>query len=44
MLARGYYMTFRGMLVLALPHGDAEIDGFAAAFESFLDDYATLLR
>ena len=44
MLARGFYVTFRGMLVLALPHGDAEIDGFAAAFESFLDDYAPLLR
>jgi glutamate-1-semialdehyde 2,1-aminomutase len=44
MLARGYYMTFRGMFVLALPHGAAERDGFAAAFESFLDDYAPLLR
>jgi glutamate-1-semialdehyde 2,1-aminomutase len=44
MLARGYYMTFRGMLVLSLPHGPAELDGFAAAFESILDDYAPLLR
>jgi glutamate-1-semialdehyde 2,1-aminomutase len=43
MLARGYYMTARGMLVLALPHGEAELDGFAVAFESFLDDYAPLL-
>ena len=44
MLARGYYMTFRGMFVLSLPHGPAERDGFAGAFESFLDDYAPLLR
>ena len=44
MLARGYYMTFRGMLVLSLPHGPVEIDGFAAAFESVLDEYAPLLR
>jgi glutamate-1-semialdehyde 2,1-aminomutase len=44
MLARGYYMTFRGMLVLSLPHGPAELDGFAAAFESILDEYAPLLR
>ncbi|MEY4680869.1 MAG: hypothetical protein RLZZ276_2518, partial [Pseudomonadota bacterium] len=43
MLARGYYMTFRGMFVLSLPHGKAELDGFAAAFEGFLDDYAPLL-
>jgi glutamate-1-semialdehyde 2,1-aminomutase len=43
MLARGYYMTFRGMFVLSLPHGKAELDGFATAFEGFLDDYAPLL-
>ena len=43
MLARGYYMTFRGMFVLSLPHGQAELDGFATAFEGFLDDYAPLL-
>ena len=44
MLARGYYMTYRGMFVLSLPLAQAELDGFAGAFESFLDDYAPLLR
>jgi hypothetical protein len=31
------------MFVLSLPHGKAELDGFATAFEGFLDDYAPLL-
>jgi glutamate-1-semialdehyde 2,1-aminomutase len=44
MLARGYYMTYRGMFVLSLPLAQAELDGFAGAFESFLDDYAPLLK
>jgi glutamate-1-semialdehyde 2,1-aminomutase len=44
MLARGYYMTYRGMFVLSLPLGEAELDGFATAFEGFLDDYAPLLK
>ncbi len=44
MLARGYYMTYRGMLALSLPTTDTETNGFAAAFEGFLDDYAALLR
>lgn len=44
MLARGYYMTHRGMLALSLPMTDKETDGFAAAFEGFLDDYAALLK
>ena len=44
MLERGFYMTARGMLVLSLPMTDIETDGVAAAFEAFLDDYASLLR
>jgi glutamate-1-semialdehyde 2,1-aminomutase len=44
MLSRGYYMTYRGMFVLSLPLGEAELDGFATAFEGFLDDYAPLLK
>jgi glutamate-1-semialdehyde 2,1-aminomutase len=44
MLARGYYMTNRGMISLSLPVSDAIADGYAAAYEGFLDDYAGLLR
>ncbi|MBM3522239.1 MAG: aminotransferase class III-fold pyridoxal phosphate-dependent enzyme [Alphaproteobacteria bacterium] len=44
MLARGYYMTNRGMLALSLPMTDEVTGGFATAFEGFLDDYAALLK
>ncbi|ESX06611.1 glutamate-1-semialdehyde 2,1-aminomutase [Mesorhizobium sp. LSJC268A00] len=43
MLLRGYYVTPRGMLALSLPFGDAELDGFAAAFDDFLSSNLKIL-
>jgi glutamate-1-semialdehyde 2,1-aminomutase len=37
MLERGYSYARRGFVALSLPLDDAEIDGFAAAVEEFLD-------
>lgn len=43
MLLRGQHVTPRGMLALSLPFGDAEADGFVAAFDDFLATHRTLL-
>lgn len=43
MLARGFYLARRGMVALSLEVGAAELDGFAAAFEEWLDARARLV-
>lgn len=43
MLLRGQHVTPRGMLALSLPFGEAEADGFVAAFDDFLATHRTLL-
>lgn len=43
MLLRGQHVTPRGMLALSIPFGDAEIDGFVAAFDDFLATHRSLL-
>ena len=43
MLARGVYMTRRGMVNMSLPMGDKEFDKFAESFDSFLGERAALL-
>lgn len=37
MLERGFYLARRGMVALSLEVGAAELDGFVAAFEDWLD-------
>jgi glutamate-1-semialdehyde 2,1-aminomutase len=44
MLARGQHVARRGMVNLSLPMTGRELDGFLAAFEGFLDEYAPVLR
>ncbi len=44
LLRLGHYMAPRGMVILSLPMGSAELDGFAAAFDSFLEERGPLLR
>ncbi len=43
MLLAGQYVTSRGMIALALPHGEAEADGLVAAFDRFLGDFRSVL-
>ena len=43
MLLAGQYVTSRGMIALALPHGEAEVDGLVAAFDRFLGDFRSVL-
>ena len=43
MLERGFYLARRGMVALSLEVGAAELDGFAAAFEDWLDARARAL-
>ncbi|MDT8854335.1 aminotransferase class III-fold pyridoxal phosphate-dependent enzyme [Paracoccaceae bacterium Fryx2] len=43
MMLAGQYVTPRGMIALALPHGETEADAFLAAFERFLTDHRTIL-
>ncbi|MBL8581303.1 MAG: aminotransferase class III-fold pyridoxal phosphate-dependent enzyme [Rhizobiaceae bacterium] len=43
MLLRGQHVTPRGMLALSIPFGDAEVDGFVAAFDDFLATHRSLL-
>ena len=38
LIERGQYMARRGMIVLSLPMGQAEFDGFAAAVEELFDE------
>ncbi len=42
MLMSGYYVTPRGMIALALPHRQADVDGLVSAFDLFLRDYRSL--
>ena len=44
LLQRGFYLARRGMIALNLDIGDAECDGFIAAWSAFLADYAAVLR
>ena len=44
MLERGFYLARRGMVALSLEVGAAELDGFAAAFEDWLDARARILE
>jgi glutamate-1-semialdehyde 2,1-aminomutase len=43
MLERGFYLARRGMVALSLEVGAAELDGFTAAFEDWLDARARVL-
>jgi glutamate-1-semialdehyde 2,1-aminomutase len=43
MMLRGYHVTPRGMLALSLPFGEAELDGFVAAFDDFLSTHRNIL-
>lgn len=43
MMLAGQYVAPRGMIALALPHSDAEIDGLLAATDKFCLDYRTVL-
>ena len=43
MLARGIYLTPRGMMALSLAIGETEIEHLLAAVDGFLDDYRSLL-
>ena len=43
MIDRGFYLARRGFMSLSLPLKPADHDGFAIAFEAFLDEYADLL-
>jgi glutamate-1-semialdehyde 2,1-aminomutase len=42
MLQSGHYVAPRGMMVLSLPFGQAEMDQFVAAFDDFLGNYRPL--
>ena len=43
MLARGIYLSPRGMVALSLPMGDGETDALLDAVAGFIDDYRPLL-
>ena len=43
MLARGIYLSPRGMLALSLPMGDQETDALLAAVADFVEEYGPLL-
>ena len=43
MMLAGQYVTPRGMIAMALPHTDADVDGLLAAFDRFLTDYRSIL-
>jgi len=43
MMLAGQYVAPRGMIALALPHSDADIDGLVAATDRFCADYRTVL-
>ena len=44
MLERGFYLARRGMVALSLEVGAAELDGFAGAFEDWLDARTRVLE
>lgn len=43
MMLAGQYVTPRGMIAMSLPHDDADVDGFVAIFDRFLEDYRSIL-
>jgi glutamate-1-semialdehyde 2,1-aminomutase len=43
MIARGIYLSPRGMMALSLPMGDGEIDALLEATAGFIEDYGPLL-
>ena len=43
MLARGQYVTPRGLMLCSLPMGEPEFDGLVAAFDGFVSDRTELL-
>lgn len=43
MLRHGYYLARRGFISLSVVHGQAEMDGFAQAFEDFLASHRSVL-
>ena len=43
MLARGIYLSPRGMVALSLPMGEAETDALLEAVAGFVEDYGPLL-
>jgi glutamate-1-semialdehyde 2,1-aminomutase len=43
MMLAGQYVTPRGMLALALPHTDGDVDGLVQAVDRFLEDYRSVL-
>ena len=43
MMLAGQYVTPRGMIALALPHTEAETDGFLDTFDRFLTDHRPIL-
>ena len=44
MAERGYYVARRGFIVLSLPLTEAQVAGYEAAFEDFVDAHRTLLQ
>jgi len=44
MIARGIYVSRRNMFNLSLPMSDTEFDQIVAAFDTFLEEHAQLLR
>lgn len=43
MMMVGQYVTPRGMIAMALPHGDAHADGLIVAFDRFRENYRSVL-
>lgn len=43
MMLAGQYVTPRGMIALALPHTENDVDGLVSACDRFLSDYAAIL-
>ena len=43
MMARGIYLSPRGMVALSLPMGEAETDALLEAVAAFVEDYGPLL-
>ena len=43
MIARGIYLSPRGMMALSLPMGEAEVDALLDAVAGFIEDYRALL-
>src|SRR5690606_36043047 len=43
MMLASQYVTPRGMIALALPHSQADIDGLVGALDRFLGDYKSVL-